>query len=100
MKILSKLASQLNTPAQSQPNLRIERGLTYLPLLTPATEHRRLSSNPSFSDAEFELFHELFEIGYDGGVECYKLWLEMYHPDEEEGVSLNSSVIHSPVHVS
>ena len=41
-------------------------------------------------------------MGYQGGDDRYKLWLEMYmymyHPDE--GVSLNSSVIHSPFGVS
>ena len=95
-KILSKLESQPSTQAQSEPNLKIKRGLTYLPLLTPAPDHRKkLSSNPSFTNAEFELFHERFEMGYEGGDERYKLWLEMYHPDEEEGVSLNYSVIHS-----
>ena len=39
-------------------------------------------------------------MGYTGSDERYKLWLEMYHPDEEENVSLNSSVIHTPVRVS
>lgn len=97
-KILSKLESQPSTQAQSEQDLKTKRGLTYLPLLTPAPVNRKtFSSNPSFTNAEFELYHERFVMGYEGGDERYKLWLEMYHPDGEEGVSLNSSVIHSPV---
>ena len=55
---------------------------------------------PTFSDAEFELFLERFQMGYSGSDERYKLWLEMYRPNEEENVTHNASIIHTPVKVS
>ena len=48
---------------------------------------------PTFSDAEFELYHEWL----GGSDERYKLWLRMYHPDsvdigDQEGVSVGDSI--------
>ena len=98
-KVLSKLDSRsVSSKIPSRADLEVKRGLPYLPLLTPAPSCRKsVPSAASFTTAEFELFHERFEMGYSGSDERYKLWLEMYHPDEEDNVSLNLSVIRTPV---
>ena len=101
----SKVISRIEPPSTPQP--KVGGGLTYLPLLTPAPCLGLLQSAqkyivPTFSDAEFELYLERFEKGYKGGDECYKMWLQMYHPDslevgDQNVNSLGESVFHTPV---
>ena len=97
----SKVISRIEPSSTPQPKAG---GLTYLPLLTPAPSHGsyRKCIAPSFSDAEFKLYHERFEEGYDGSDERYKVWLQMYHPDtvevdDERGFSPGEAIFHTPV---
>ena len=96
----SKIITRLEPPSPVQPKAG---GLTYLPLLTPAPSHAssRKCIAPSFSDAEFKLYLERFEEGYDGSDERYKLWLQMYHPDtvevdDQRGFSPGEAIFHTP----
>ena len=97
----NKVMSRIELPSSPKPKAG---GLTYLPLLTPTPGHRsdQKCIVPTFSDAEFELYHERLEKGYGGSDERYKLWLRMYHPDsvdigDQGGVSLGDSIFHTPV---
>lgn len=97
----NKVMSHIELPSSPKPKAG---GLTYLPLLTPTPGHRsdQKCIVPTFSDAEFELYHERLEKGYGGSDERYKLWLRMYHPDsvdigDQGGVSLGDSIFHTPV---
>lgn len=97
----SKIISRVEPPSTPQPTAS---GLSYLPLLTPAPPSHANSRQyiaPSFSDAEFKLYLERFEEGYDGSDERYRLWLKMYHPDtvevdDQRGFSPGEAIFHTP----
>ena len=88
-KVISKLEEAMFTPPK-QPSK-----LSYLSLLTPVPSPSMSQSSKRstivYSEAEINLFLERYKDGYDGKDERYKIWLKMYHLDEDSisSASLN-----------
>ena len=89
-KVISKLEEAMFT-LPKQPSK-----LSYLPLLTPVpspsmSQSSKRSRHIIFSEAEINLFLERYKDGYDGKDKRYKIWLKMYHLDEDSisSASLN-----------